>query len=83
MQNSIPTFDSMMNPLLKALHELGGSGTINEINNKTIELLNFPDEITEIPHGEKGYRTEIEYRLAWVRTYLKKYGLLENSSRGI
>lgn len=83
MQNTIPTFDSMMNPLLRALHELGGSGTIDEINYKTIELLNLPDEITEIPHGEKGYRSEIEYRLAWARTYLKKYGLIDNSNRGI
>lgn len=83
MENTIPAFDSMMNKLLKALHDLGGSGTIDEINNKTIELLHLPDEITEIPHGEKGYRTEIEYRLAWVRTYLKKYGLIDNSSRGI
>lgn len=33
-------------------------------------------------HGD-GPRTKIEYRLAWSRTYLKQYGLLENSSRGI
>ena len=27
----MPTFDSMMNPLLKALSELGGSGKISEM----------------------------------------------------
>ena len=27
--------------------------------------------------------TEIEYRLMWTRTYLKKFGLIENSTRGI
>jgi restriction system protein len=27
--------------------------------------------------------TEVEYRLAWSRTWLKRYGLLENSSRGV
>jgi restriction system protein len=27
--------------------------------------------------------TEVGYRLAWARTYLRKYGLLENSSRGV
>jgi restriction system protein len=27
--------------------------------------------------------TEIEYRSAWSRTYLKKYGVLENSARGV
>ena len=35
------------------------------------------------PDGEKSSQTEIEYRLAWARTYLKKYGILENSDRGI
>lgn len=72
-----------MNPLLEALHELGGSGTIDEINNKTIEIMALADEIVEIPHGKSGSRTEVEYRLGWTRTYLRKYGLLENSSRGI
>ena len=37
----------------------------------------------QIPHGEEGTFTEVDYRLAWSRTYLKKFGLLENSSRGI
>ena len=37
----------------------------------------------QIPHGEQGATNEVEYRLAWTRTYLKKFGLLENSSRGI
>jgi len=32
---------------------------------------------------DKGSQTEVEYRLAWTRTYLKKYGILENSSRGV
>jgi len=78
----IPQYNEMFNPLIEALHELGGSGSIEEINNKVIELQNFPAEIIDVLHGE-GPRTEIEYRLAWARTYLKKYGLLENSTRGI
>jgi restriction system protein len=36
-----------------------------------------------IHNPEKSSQTEVEYRLAWTRTYLKKYGLLENSSRGV
>jgi len=32
---------------------------------------------------EKGGMTEIEYRLMWTRTYLKIYGITENSSRGV
>jgi restriction system protein len=78
----IPQYNEMFNPVLQALHELGGSGSIEEINNKVIELQNYPVDIVDILHGE-GPTTEIEYRLAWARTYLKKYGLLENSSRGV
>jgi restriction system protein len=78
----MPQYNEMFNPLLEALHELGGSGSIEEINNKVIELQNFPAEIVDVLHGE-GPTTEIEYRLAWSRTYLKKFGLLENSSRGV
>jgi len=79
----MPTYDRMMNSLLEALHQLGGSGSIDEINEKTIEILNLPDEIINVPHGENSSTSEVEYRLAWTRTYLKKYGLLENSSRGV
>jgi restriction system protein len=81
----IPTFDAFMNPLLQALKELGGSGTIEEIDNRVIEITGLSDEQTEVLHQPEkgGGQTEVEYRLAWTRTYLKKYGLLENSSRGV
>ena len=80
----MPTFDSMMNPLLKALNELGGSGTISEIDGKVIELLEIPEEIQNVPHDpDKSTKSEIEYRLAWTKTYLKKYGVLENSAKGV
>lgn len=48
-----------------------------------MKLLNYKEETFQIPHGEDGSLTEIDYRLYWSRTYLKKYGLLENSSRGV
>ena len=34
----LPTFDNLMNPLLQALRMLGGSGSVEEIYFKTIEL---------------------------------------------
>ena len=80
----IPTFDRLMTPLTKALKELGGSGTIEEIDSKVAELAGLSDEQLEVLHNpDKGSQTEVEYRLAWTRTYLKKYGILENSSRGV
>lgn len=84
MSDSMPTFDSLMNPLLEALFELGGSGSIDEIYEKVIEMQNIDEELASIPHNpEKSNLTEIGYRMAWARTYLKKYGFLENSTRGV
>lgn len=82
-KNRIPTFNEMMNPLIMALKELGGSGTINEINEKVYKILDLPDNVLDVPHGDNGNQSEVAYRLAWTRTYLKKYGVLENSSRGV
>lgn len=80
----IPTFDALMNPVIEALKGLGGSGTIEEINDKATEIKGLSDEQLEVLHNpEKGGQTEVEYRLGWTRTYLKKYGVLENSSRGV
>ena len=84
MSNHIPTFDSLMNPLLDALFELGGSGSIDEIYEKVLELEKIDEDVSSVPHNsEKSNQTEVAYRLAWARTYLKKYGFLENSSRGV
>ena len=70
--------------LIQALRELGGSGTIEEIAAKTAEIIGLTDEQLEVFHDpEKGSQTEFEYGLAWTRTYLKKYGVLENSTRGV
>jgi restriction system protein len=83
-KNNLPTYDAMMNPLIRAMKELGGSGTVEEINSKVAELLGLQDEQLDILHDTKrGGQTEFEYRLAWTRSYLKRYGILENSSRGI
>jgi restriction system protein len=79
----LPTFDELIIPTVKALKELGGSGTVEEINNKVYSIANVSDHILFIPHGVGGSTLEVDYRLAWSRTYLKKFGLLENSSRGI
>jgi restriction system protein len=83
-KNSLPTYDTMMNPLLRAMKELGGSGTVEEINSKVAEILGLHDEQLDILHDSKrGGQTEFEYRLAWTRSYFKRYSILENSSRGI
>lgn len=83
-QNIMPSYDSLMNPLINALFELGGSGSVDEIYEKVLQLENIDEEISSIPHNpDKSNQSELAYRLGWARTYLKKYGFLENSSRGV
>ena len=59
----VPTFDRFMNPVIEALKELGGSGTIEEVNSKVIEITGLSDEQTEVLHKPEkgGGRTEVEY----------------------
>ena len=80
----VPPYDLLINPLFQALKQLGGSGSIEEIYEKVTEIMNLPESILGVPHdAEKSNQTEVAYRLAWARTYLKKFGMLENSSRGV
>jgi len=80
----VPTFDQLMNPLITALRALGGSGSIDEIYERVIQNLKLSEDILSVLHDpEASNQTEVYYRLAWARTYLKKYGVLTNSTRGI
>lgn len=81
--SEFPTFDQLLIPTIEALINLGGSGTIEEINEKVYEIANISEDTLQIPHGENGLHSEVDYRLAWSRTYLKKFGLIDNSSRGV
>lgn len=79
-----PTFDLMFNPLLNAMKDLGGSGTNEEIESRVAEIMGLSAEQLEIPQDPKRPgRTKFQYRLAWARTYLGRYNILENSARGV
>ena len=78
----IPSVSELLWPTLRAVREIGDSGTIEEIVEKAIELERFTEEQQAVLHGD-GPRTKIEYRLAWARSYLKGMGALDNSERGV
>lgn len=80
----VPSYDQLFNPVLESLKRLGGSGTIEEIHDEVAEMLELSEEqLSVLQDPERGSRTKFSYNLAWTRTYLKKYGVLENSSRGV
>jgi restriction system protein len=82
MEVVIPGHEAFMNPLLDALRRLGGSGTFEEIETEVAEIAGLTEEQLQVPHGETN-RSQFDYRLAWTRTYLKWFGLVDNSSRGV
>ena len=77
----IPSFEQLLQPTLDALHQLDGVPTIKAIDHQVIHSLALATEDIAQPHGDT-IQTELEYRLAWARTYLKQYGLIDNPKRG-
>lgn len=78
----VPPYQQFLWPVVTALRELGDSGSIDEIVGTVLRGEDLSDLQQQVLHGD-GPQTEIEYRLAWARTYLKGMGLLNNSQRGI
>lgn len=81
--NGMPIYSDLINPTLAALQALGGSATINEIYTEVIKKLDLSDNVIDFQHSDKSSQTEIQYRLAWARTYLKMYGVIEKTQRGV
>lgn len=81
-KDDVPIFERLINPTLRGLHRLGGSGSIQEIDDEIVADLEIPEHLAELPHG-KGSQTEVGYRAAWARNYLKNAGLIANSERGV
>ena len=50
---------------------------MSDINQKVIEQMQFPDEITR-QRPANGPETELEWELGWARTFLKRCGLIDN-----
>ena len=73
--------DDLFNPTLIALKNLGGSGSVSEIEEQVIAILKLTEDAVNEIHRES--TTKLTYRLAWARNYLKRYDLIENSSRGV
>lgn len=81
-QDSLPDLAGMMLATVEALRKLGGSATIQELDEEAISL----EGVTE---AEQSYMMannnmpRVNYFLSWARTYLKRGGALESSARGV
>ncbi|MFF0903451.1 UNVERIFIED_CONTAM: restriction endonuclease [Kocuria sp. CPCC 205316] len=80
--SQLPSYVDLQWSTVQVMRDMGGSGSIEEIDNGVIEADGLSEEQQSIPHKDST-RSEVRYRLAWARTLLKKMGLVENSSRGV
>jgi restriction system protein len=81
-KSDLPSFEKYFPPAVQAMKQRGGSTTIEEFEEDVAKIMKLPESILAIPH-KNGAQSQFQYELAWVRTYLKKAGLAENSARGI
>lgn len=73
----------MMLVTIEALRDLGGSATIQELDERVIELEGVSEEEQSFAMPRDENRPRVNYYLAWARTYLKRGGALENSARAV
>ena len=79
----IPRYTQLIVPTFNALKELGGSGKNAEILDQIITDLNISDDVADIQHKGRTNKSELSYQADWARTYLRIYGVIENSARSV
>lgn len=83
IDSRVPRYTQLIAPTFLALKALGGSGKNDEILDQIITDLNIPDEVADIQHKGRTNKSELSYQADWARTYLRIYGVIENSARSV
>ncbi|MEL7275898.1 MAG: restriction endonuclease [Pseudomonadota bacterium] len=77
-----PEVSKLMLATVNALKDIGGSANLQELDERVVELEGVSEAEQQItmPNDQ---RPKLNYFLAWARTYLKRGGAVQNSSRGV
>jgi restriction system protein len=78
----LPTYEQVIGATVQALRRLGGSANIDELNEKLIELMKIPEDVSSY-RRDGANMNEVAYRGAWARTHLRKDGVVERTARGV
>ena len=79
----VPSFWAYMPATIEALRARSGSATVQDLLEDVPARMGLTPEQRAVPHdSETSGQTEVGYRLAWARTYLKKAGLIHSPARG-
>jgi len=82
-KDRLPDLPAMMLAIVEALRSIGGSASIQELDEKVIEQEGVTEAEQSYVMQRDENRPRVNYYLAWARTYLKRGGAIINSSRGI
>jgi len=75
-------FSKVVKTTFDVLVALGGSGSIQQINERVISSCQDAYPNKTIDRSRPNGQSELEYRISWARSYLKEYDVLENIARG-
>jgi len=74
--------DDFYLPTLQVLRDLGGSASIEEIEERLIDRFGFTQVDLEPAYEISGARI-VTHKMAWARSYLKIAGFVSNDGRGV
>ncbi len=78
----LPKYDDLFVPILKVVKTLGGSGTIQEIDDALVIAIGATQEQLDITYPKSGAPV-LPDRMSWTRSFLKLAGFLVNPTRGV
>lgn len=82
VRQTVPSYHDLIWPVVLAFRALGGSSDKQQLLDKVAEIMLLSDEVMLEPHGA-GPQSEVAYRVAWVQTWLRQGGMLENPQRRV
>lgn len=81
--SDLPAYSDLILPTIRAVDELGGSATSQEITSRLLEDLAFSDEVMAVSFEGRPDESVLLSRVAWARSYAKLCGTLESPRRGV
>ena len=78
----LPKYDDLFKPTLEALTKLGGSGSIEELDEAVTAAIGASQQQLDVTYPKSGAAV-LPDRMSWARTFLKVAGLIANPKRGV
>lgn len=82
MRDPLPKYDDFMLPTLQVLRELGGSASIEEIQDRVALRMTLRQEQLDLAYAASGGLIAAD-RMSWARSRMKPPGFVESAGRGV